>query len=75
MNEVPIAPAANAPRGRFLSMKDVTSDSTLSQATINRLHRRGEFPKKQRLSANRIGWWESDYLAWKARRAPADDHG
>lgn len=74
MTDATIAPPAPAPQGRFLSMKDVVEDSSLSQATINRLHRRGQFPRKRKLSANRVGWWESDYLAWKADRDRAPDH-
>jgi len=67
----PIAPAAEEPRGRFLSIRDVASDTGLSQPTINRLHRRGEFPPKVQLSPGRTGWWESEFLAWKASRARA----
>jgi prophage regulatory protein len=68
MNQAPIAPAAGAPSGRFLSMKDVVDDSGLSKPTINRMHRRGEFPAKVTLSPGRKGWWESEYLAWKTLR-------
>lgn len=75
MNQEPIAPAANAPHGRFLSMKDVVADSGLSKRTINRLHLARQFPPKRKLSGNRIGWFESDYLAWKLTRATAIDDG
>lgn len=68
MNHAPIEAAADAPRGRFLSMADVVADSSLSKPTINRMHRRGDFPPKRQLSGNRIGWWESEYEAWKATR-------
>ncbi|WP_367305035.1 helix-turn-helix transcriptional regulator [Sphingomonas tagetis] len=56
-------------------MKDIVADSSLSKPTINRMHRRGEFPPKRKLSGNRIGWWESDYEAWKLTRARAIDDG
>jgi prophage regulatory protein len=63
-----IAPAADAPSGRFLRMADIVADSGLSQATINRLHRRGDFPTKVILGPCSTGWWESEYQAWKVTR-------
>jgi prophage regulatory protein len=75
MNQEPITAATDAPHGRFLGMKDVVADSGLSKPTINRLHRAGDFPPKRKLSGNRIGWFESDYLAWKHTRARAIDDG
>jgi prophage regulatory protein len=63
MNEAPARP-----RGRFLRMPDVVGEVKLSAPTINRLHRKGEFPKKVRISANAVGWWESEIEAWKAAR-------
>lgn len=71
MNQSPIKPAAEQPHGRFLRMKDIVADSGLSQPTINRMHRRGDFPPKVALGPNSTGWWESEYLAWKASRARA----
>ncbi|MBX3562935.1 MAG: AlpA family phage regulatory protein [Sphingomonas sp.] len=76
-------PPAAAPSGRFLRMRDLAigkprpgAEPTqgalgLSQATINRLHREGKFPRKVELSPNCIGWWESEILAWKAERQRA----
>lgn len=55
-------------RGRFLRMSQVVAELKLSQATINRLHRRGEFPPKVQISPGATGWWESDVEAWKAAR-------
>lgn len=54
--------------GRFLRMKDVVAEIGISQATINRLHRRGEFPPKVQISARCTGWREPDIIAWKAQR-------
>ena len=55
-------------RGRFLRMPDVVAEIGLSIATINRLHRRNEFPAKVSLSERCVGWWEQDIAAWKASR-------
>ncbi len=54
--------------GRLLRMPQVVAETSLSQATINRLHRRGEFPPKVQISARCTGWHEADIAAWKARR-------
>ena len=61
-------PGSMARRGRFLRMPDVVATTGISSATINRLHRRGEFPPKVRISANATGWWEGEVDAWKAAR-------
>lgn len=60
--------------GRFLRMAQVVADLRLSQATINRLHRRGEFPTKVRISPGATGWWEADIEAWKADRQRVHRH-
>lgn len=60
------------PSGRFLSMADVVVEVALSAPTINRMHRRGDFPPKRQLSARRIGWFESDILAFKHSRQRVD---
>jgi prophage regulatory protein len=60
--------AERARAARFLRMPDVVEKVGLSQATINRLHRRGEFPQKRSLSERCVGWWESDIAAWLESR-------
>lgn len=62
---------ASARRGRFMRMPDVVTSTGLSSATINRMHRRGEFPPKVRISLGATGWWESEIEAWKAERGAA----
>lgn len=42
----------------------------LSRTSRWRLMRRGQFPKKIRLSANRTGWHLSSILAWLDEREP-----
>lgn len=58
--------------GRFLRMPDVVASVGLSKATINRLHRIGQFPPKRRLSTSSVGWWEGEIQDWKAARPTAD---
>lgn len=58
--------------GRILRMRDVIQSVGLSESTIGRLYRAGEFPRKIRLSARTIGWREADIEAWKASRPPPE---
>ena len=52
----------------FLSVKDVVKRVDLSRTTIWRREKEGEFPPRRRLSKNRVGWLESDIVAWEASR-------
>lgn len=61
-------------KGRFLRMRDLVGELKLSESTINRLHRRGEFPAKVQLSPNCTGWWESEVEAWKDARTRTASH-
>ncbi len=66
---MPTPDEISTPRGgRFLRMPDVVASVGLSTATINRLHRLGQFPRKRRLSTNSIGWWEDDIKDWMNSR-------
>lgn len=38
--------------------------TSLSRTTRWRMERRGEFPKRVRLSAGRVGWRQADIEAW-----------
>lgn len=62
------SPTERQQKGRFLRMPDVVAATGLSIATINRMHRRNEFPAKRQLSERCVGWWEQDIAAWKASR-------
>lgn len=65
---------ASKPMGRFLRMRDLVAELKLSESTINRLHRRGEFPSKVQLSPNCTGWWECEVEAWKESRTRTARH-
>ncbi len=53
----------------FLGEADVKRITSLSRTTRWRLERQGSFPRRRRISANRIAWLESEVLAWVAARA------
>lgn len=69
---MPAAAADWGPKtGRLLRMPDVVADVKLSAPTINRLHRRDEFPPKVRISPNAVAWWEGQIEHWKRARPRA----
>ena len=48
----------------FLRWPAVHKRTGLSRSTIWRIERRGEFPKRRRLSAGAVGWRGSEIDAW-----------
>jgi prophage regulatory protein len=53
---------------RFLSKSDVQHITGLSHVTQWRMEKRGEFPKRRQISANRVAWLESEILSWMESR-------
>ena len=54
---------------RVLRDPQVFEITKLSKSTRWRLEKAGLFPKKIRLSANAVGWLESDICSWVEQRA------
>ena len=48
----------------FVRLPEVVKRTGLSKATIRRKELRGEFPRRQRISANVVAWYESDLQRW-----------
>jgi prophage regulatory protein len=68
-------PAAAAPRQdagprlpRLLPFREVTQRVALSRSTIWRMERAGQFPKRRRLSVNKVAWWEPEVEEWLRNR-------
>jgi prophage regulatory protein len=53
---------------RFARVPEVERVTGLSRTTIWRLERQNEFPRRRRLSANAVGWLESEIRAWMSER-------
>ena len=53
---------------RFLCKPEVLAISGLSHVTQWRMEKRGEFPKRRQISPGRVGWLESEILAWVESR-------
>jgi prophage regulatory protein len=62
---IPASGSNGAQVTRFLRLRDVVSETSLSQATIYRRIKTGDFPAAFRLTAGRVAWLESDITQWK----------
>ena len=51
--------------GRFLTIKDVINETSLSRATIYRMIAKGQFPPSIQISAGRVSWREDAIESWK----------
>lgn len=56
-------------RVAILDEQKVHEVTSLSRTTRWRMERRGEFPKRVRLSPGRVGWHQADIEAWISSRA------
>jgi prophage regulatory protein len=62
--DVPASESNQDPAPRLLRLREVQRRVSLSRATIWRLERRGEFPKRHRVSAGAVAWLERDIDQW-----------
>jgi prophage regulatory protein len=53
---------------RILRRWDVIRQTGMSESTLWRMVRAGNFPVPVQLSENSIGWYENEVLAWLASR-------
>ncbi len=53
---------------RFLREPEVRRITGLSRTTRWRMERRGEFPRKKRISKNAVAWLASEIRSWMAER-------
>jgi prophage regulatory protein len=70
--QIPAAAARSLDSGprlpRLLPFREVTQRVALSRSTIWRLERAGQFPKRRRLSVNKVAWWEPEIEEWTRNR-------
>ena len=59
---------------RILRIPDVVERTGLSQTTIWRRERDGEFPRRRRLGENSVGWLESEVDEWLRSCPLAEAH-
>jgi prophage regulatory protein len=73
------APAAATPTHdsgprlpRLVPFREVAQRVALSGSTIWRMERAGQFPKRRRLSVNKVAWWEPELEEWLRNRVVRD---
>jgi predicted DNA-binding transcriptional regulator AlpA len=59
----------------FVTMREAVRRSTISRGHIYRLEALGKFPRRVKISANKIGFRRREFEAWLASRpyAPLSD--
>lgn len=57
---------------RILRLGEVVQVTSLSRSTIWRLEIAGQFPRRIRLSTNRVGWHQQEVEDWVASRSQED---
>ncbi len=57
---------------RFIGEAEIKKITSLSRSTRWRLERSGGFPKKRKISPNRVAWLESEVLDWIAAQSNTD---
>ena len=63
------APLDSGPRlPRLVPFREVAQRVALSRSTIWRMERAGQFPKRRRLSVNKVAWWEPEIEEWLLQR-------
>jgi predicted DNA-binding transcriptional regulator AlpA len=66
--------ATATPKRRILDHDALLEIIPLSRTTLWRMERAGEFPRRIKVSKNRVGWFESDVAAWLDARRHHDDN-
>lgn len=61
----------NQDLARLLPLPTILDLTSLSEPTISRAIKRGEFPRPVKLTKNRIAWREPEVRAWLASREVA----
>jgi len=56
---------------RMLREREVRQVTGLSRVTRWRLERRGEFPRRVKLTERCVGWCEAEVMAWLKTRVEA----
>lgn len=56
---------------RYIDKKQRRQLVPLSDSTVDRMERKGEFPRRHQISPGRVAWLESDLQAWLESRGAA----
>ena len=58
---------------RFVTARDIKALTTLSKPSVDRYERRGDFPKRIRLSYSRVVWRYGEVMDWLDTKAAERD--
>ena len=53
---------------RLISFREIAQRVGLSRSSVWRMERAGQFPRRRRLSENRVAWWEPEIEEWLRNR-------
>ena len=70
MDSVSEPPPFDDLEDRILPWSQVKVICGLSRTTVWRMQKTGDFPACVQVSQNRVGWWQSELLAWRRARTP-----
>jgi predicted DNA-binding transcriptional regulator AlpA len=56
---------------QIIRPRNIRTITGLSKVTVWRLEKKGEFPKRVRLSSGAVGWRMSEVMAWLESRQAA----
>lgn len=62
------APDSGPRLPRLVPFRELAQRVALSRSTIWRMERAGQFPKRRRLSVNKVAWWEPEIEEWLRSR-------
>lgn len=57
---------------RFIKRDELEQITSLKDPTLWREENAGRFPKRRKLTTNRVGWLESEVISWMQSRLNAD---
>lgn len=59
----------------FVTMREAVRRTTISRGHIYRMEAAGKFPRRVKISANKVGFWRKEFEAWIANLpyAPISD--
>lgn len=55
-----------------MSLERVVDALSMSESTVQRLVRQGEFPRPRELSSRRVGWLTTEVVEWAMQRPCSD---
>lgn len=65
-----MAPHANQQLDRFIGRRELLAITGIPQSTLYEMMKAGAFPRGVKITRRRVGWRESQVIAWQQSRKP-----